>query len=156
MKSLSGSDALMSYGKFEVDFFSTSVLLYPNVKGRLRLIRARPTFYTISDNSNFSLGNVNRSLYTYCIVFEDVYHKERGYACIHSGGVQFLERTSKKVFIRARQNQFNQEKFFHIAPVCRIDIATDTNSASTRTYTENPFWYRQFNVRQFRIPGWGQ
>ena len=32
------------YGKLGVDFFSTSDLLYPNKKIRLRLVRARPNF----------------------------------------------------------------------------------------------------------------
>ena len=45
-------DVLMLYSKLRVDFFSTSELLYPNMKKRLRLIRARPNFYIISDNPN--------------------------------------------------------------------------------------------------------
>ena len=41
MKMLSRPDGFMLYGKLGVDFFSTSELLYPNMKIRLRLIRAR-------------------------------------------------------------------------------------------------------------------
>ena len=44
MKMLSRPDGFMLYGKLGVDFFSTSELLYPNIKIRLRLIRARPNF----------------------------------------------------------------------------------------------------------------
>ena len=40
MKMLSRPDGFMLYGKLGVDFFSTSELLYPNMKVRLRLIRA--------------------------------------------------------------------------------------------------------------------
>ena len=40
MKMLSRPDGFMLYGKWGVDFFSTSELLYPNMKIRLRLIRA--------------------------------------------------------------------------------------------------------------------
>ena len=44
MKLLSRPDGLMLYGKMGIDCFSTSELLYPNMKIRLRLIRARPNF----------------------------------------------------------------------------------------------------------------
>ena len=54
-------DGLMLYGELGVDFFSTSELLYPNMKIRLRLIRARPNFCMISDNTNVSLGIVDCS-----------------------------------------------------------------------------------------------
>ena len=62
MKMPSKPDGFMLYGKLGVDFFSTSELLYPNMKVRLRLIRARPNFYMISDNPNVSLGMVDCSL----------------------------------------------------------------------------------------------
>ena len=55
MKLLSRPDCFMLYGKLGIDFFSTSELLYPNMKIRLRLIRARPNFYMIGDNPNVSL-----------------------------------------------------------------------------------------------------
>ena len=64
MKMLSRPDGFMLYGKLGVDFFSTSDFLYPNTKVRLRLIRARPNLYMISDNPNVSLGIVDCSLYT--------------------------------------------------------------------------------------------
>ena len=62
MKMLSRPDGFMLYGKLGVDFFSTSELLYPNMKIRLRLIRARPYFHMISGNPNVSLGIVDCSL----------------------------------------------------------------------------------------------
>ena len=62
MKLLSRPDGFILYGKWGIDFFSTSKLLYPNMKIRLRLIRARPIFYMISGNPNVSLGNVDWSL----------------------------------------------------------------------------------------------
>ena len=64
MKLLSRPDGFMLHGKLRTDFFSTSELLYPNMKIRLRLIRARPKFYMISDNPNVSLRIVDCSLYT--------------------------------------------------------------------------------------------
>ena len=64
LKLLSRPDGFIFYGKLGIDFSSTSELLYPNMKVRLRLIRARPNFYMISDNPNVSLGTVDSSLYT--------------------------------------------------------------------------------------------
>ena len=77
MKMLSRPDGFMLYGKLGADFFSTSELLNPNMKKRLRLIRARPNFYMISDNPNVSLGTVDCSLYTRRIALKDDYHKKR-------------------------------------------------------------------------------
>ena len=45
MKLLSGPDVFMLYGKMVIDLFSTSELLYPNMKIRLRLILARPNLF---------------------------------------------------------------------------------------------------------------
>ena len=61
---LSRPDGFILYGKSRVDFFSTSELLYPNMKNRQRLIRARPKIYMISVNPNISLGIVDCSFYT--------------------------------------------------------------------------------------------
>ena len=76
MKMFSKPDGFMLYGKLEVDFFSTSELVYPNMKVRLRLIRARPNFYMISDNPNVSLGIADCSFYTRRIALKDDYHKK--------------------------------------------------------------------------------
>ena len=77
MKMLSRPDGFMLYGKLRVDFSSTSELLYPNMKIRLRLIRARPNFCMISDNPNVSLEIVGCSLYARSIALKDDYQKKR-------------------------------------------------------------------------------
>ena len=77
MKMFSRPDGFMLYGKLGVDFFTTSELLYPNMNVRIRLIRARPNFYMISDNPNVSLGIVDCSLYNRRITLKDDYHKKR-------------------------------------------------------------------------------
>ena len=74
MKTLSRLDGFRLKGKLADDFFSASELLYPNMKIRLRLIRARPKFYMISDNPNVSLGIVDCSIYTRRIALKDDYH----------------------------------------------------------------------------------
>ena len=73
---LSRPDGFMLYGKMRVDFFYTSELLYPIMKNRLRLIRARPNFYMISDNPNVSRGIADCSTYIRRIALKDDYHKK--------------------------------------------------------------------------------
>ena len=65
------------YGKLGIDFLTTSELLYPNMKVRIRLIRARPIFYMISENPHVSLGIVDCSLYIRRIMLKEDYHKKR-------------------------------------------------------------------------------
>ena len=153
-KMLSRPDGFMLYGKLGEDFFSTSELLYPNMKNRLRLIRARPNFYMIRDNPNVSLGIVDCSLYTRRIALKDDFLKKRldllAYTPVE---FNYLETLAKTFTIPARQNQFIQENIFNNAPVRRIAIAMNTNSAFTGFYTKNPFWYQEFDLRQIRILG---
>ena len=157
MKMFIRPDGFMLYGKLGIDFFSTSELLYPNMKVRIRLIRARPNFYMISDNLNVSLGIVDCSLYTRRIALKDDYHKKRmdmlAYAPVE---YNYMETLAKTFIIPARQNQFIQENIFNNAPIRRIAIAMNTNSAFTGSFTENPFWYQQFDLRQIRILRGGQ
>ena len=152
MEMLSTPDGFMLYGKLRADFFSTSESLYPNMKARLRLIGARPNFYMINDNPNVSLGKVDWSLYTRRFALKDDYHKKRmdmlAYTPVE---FNYLETLAKIFTIPARQSQFFQENVFNNAPVRRIAIAMNTNSAFTGSYSENPFWYQQFELRQNRI-----
>ena len=156
MKTRSRPD-FMLYGKLGVDFLSTSELLYPNMKIRLRLIRARPNFYKISDNPNVSLGFVDCSLYTRCIALKYDYRKKRldmlAYTLV---AFNYLKTLAKTFIIRARQNQLIRENIFNNAPVRRIAIAMNTNSAFIRFYTENPFWYQQFDLGHIRTIRGGQ
>ena len=157
MKMLNRPDGFMLYGKMGDDFFSTSELLYPNMKSGLRLIRARPNFYVVSDNPNVSLGIVDCSLYTRRIALKDDFHKKRidmlAYTLVE---FNYLETLAKTFIIPARQNQFIQENFFNYAPVRRIAIAKNTDSAFTGSFTENAFWYQQFDLRQIRLLRGGQ
>ena len=117
MKLLSRHDGFMLYGKLGIDFLSTSELLYPNMKTRLHLIRARPTFYLISDNPNVSLGIVDFSIHTRRIALKDDYHKKSidilAYAPVE---YSYLETLGKTFIMPARQNQFFQENYSTLLP----------------------------------------
>ena len=65
--------------------------------------------------------------------------------------INHLEPLAKTFIIAPKQNQFIQENIFKIAPVRRIAIPKNTNSALTGLYTQNPFWYQQFDLRHIRI-----
>ena len=105
LKMLSRTDGFMLYSKLGVDFFSFSEMLYPNMKVRLRLIRARPKFHMISDNPNISLGIVDCSLYTRRIAHRDDYHKKRTDMLAYTPvEFNYLEAIAKTFIIPARQN----------------------------------------------------
>ena len=83
-------------------------------------------------NPNASLAIVDCSLYTRRIALKDDYHKKRmdmlAYTHVE---FNYLETFPKTFIIPARQNQFIQENIFNNAPVRRIAIAMNTNSAFT-------------------------
>ena len=140
-----------------VDSFSTSELLHPIMKIRLRLIRATPNFYMISENPNVSLGIVDCSLYTRRIAFKDDYHYKRmdKFAYIPLE-FNYLETLAKTFIIPAEQNQFIQENMFNDVPVHQMAIAMNTNSAIFGSYIENPFWCQKFDLKQNRTLRVGQ
>ena len=111
----------------------------------------------IGDNSNVSLGIVDCSLYTRRIALKDDHHRKRmdmlAYTPVE---FNYLVTLAKTFIIPSRQNQFIQENIFNNAPVHRIAIAMNTNSAFTGSYTENPFWYQQFDLRHIILLRGGQ
>ena len=97
MKLYTRLDGFMLYGGLGIDFLTTSELLYPNMKVRIRLIRARPIFYIISENRNVSLGIVDCSLYTRLVMLREDYHKKRmsqlAYAPVEYSYMETLAKT---------------------------------------------------------------
>ena len=67
-----------------------------------------------------------------------------------------METLAKTFIFPARQNHFIHENISNKAPVRRIAIAKNTNSAFIGSNTENPFWYQHFDIRQTRILGGNQ
>ena len=112
MQMLSWPNGIMFYGKLGADFFyffSSSEMLNPNMKNRLRLIRAKTNFYKTSHNPNFSLGIFDFSLYTRRIALKDGYHKKRtdklAFTPVHFYNLEYLAKT---FIIPAIRNQLNQ------------------------------------------------
>ena len=106
-------DGFALNGKLAVDFFSTSELLYPNLKNRFRQIRARPIFYMISDNHNVSLGIFHCSIYTRRNALRDDYHKKvedmLAYTPVDFNYLKILANIFINLVI---QNQFIQKNNF--------------------------------------------
>ena len=155
MKMLSRPDGFMLYGKLGVDFLSIYEFQYPKMKIRLRLMRARPNFYMISDNPNVRLGIVDCSLYTPRAALKDDYHRIE-WTCwliLLWGSIiwKLLQRLSS--FLLDKTSSFNKNIFNNAR---RIAIAINKNSAFTGSYTEKPFWYQHFHLRQIRILRGGQ
>ena len=63
------------YGRLALDLFTYEKLLLPITKVRIKLIRARPNFYMLSDNPNFSLKFVDCSLFTRRILVAEPNHQ---------------------------------------------------------------------------------
>ena len=112
----------MLYGKLDIDSFSTSGLLYPNMKNRLRLIRARPNFHMNSDNPNVRFGIVDCSLYTRRFALKDDYHKKRmdmlAYAPVE---YNYLEILAKTFIIPAKKTNSFKKTFSKMLPFVELD-----------------------------------
>ena len=62
-----------------------------------------------------------------------------------------METIARTFIIPSGQNQFIQENVFNNAPIRRIAIAMNTNSAFTGHFQENPFHYQKFGLRELRV-----
>ena len=111
----------------------------------------------ISNKHIVSLSIVGCPIYTPPIALKDDYYRKRMdmLACnrVH---FKFSETRANIFIIPARQNKFSKKNIFNNAPVRRIAVAMNTNSAFTGSYTENPFWYQKFDFRQSKILRAGQ
>ena len=158
-KMLSRPDGFMLYGKLGVDFFSTSELLYANMKIRLRLIRARPNFYMISDNPNVSLGIVDCSLYTRRIAPKDVYHKKRmdmlAYTPVEFNYLE-IGNSCKDFYHSCQTKPVHSRKHFQQCSSSSDCYCNDYKLCIHWSHTENPFCFEQFELRQIRILRGGQ
>ena len=117
------------------------------MKVRIRLIRARPDSYMISENPKVSLGIVDCSLYTRRLMLKEDSHKQLT--------IQLSTTTWKNwqrfvTFMHDRTNLF-KKIYSNNAPLRPIAIAMNSMPAFAGSFAENPFWYQQFNKRDIRI-----
>ena len=141
------------YGRLAIDLFTCEKLLLPKTKVRIKLIRARPNFYMLSDNPNVSLKIVDCSLFTRRIlVAEPNHHCLQWNLEREPAHYNYMETIARTFIIPSCQNQFIQENvFFNKAPIRRIAVAMNTNLAVAGSFHENPFNYQQFHLRELKI-----
>ena len=63
----------------------------------------------------------------------------------------YMETIARIFIILSRQNQFIQENIFNNAPIRRVAVAMNTNSAVAGSFHKNPFSYQQFHLRELRF-----
>ena len=59
-----------------------------------------------------------------------------------------MEKIARTVNVTSSYNQFIQENLFSNAPIRRIAIALNRNSAFTGNFQESPFHYQKFGLRE--------
>ena len=148
-----GSRIIFSlYGRPAIDLFTCEKLLLPKTKVRIKLNRARPNLYMLSDNPNVSLKIVDCSLFTRRILVAEPSHQYLQWNLEREPAhYNFMETLARTFFIPTRQNQFIQEIVFNNAPIKMIAVAMNTNSAVAGSFHENPFNYQQFHLNELRI-----
>ena len=121
------------------------------MKAELELIRVGPVYYKSSNNPKISIGTVDRLSYNHRIALKDEYHKKRMDMLAYTPlKANYLETVANFSIISAKENHCIQENVFFQWSSSSYAIAMNTNSAFCGSYTENPFWYQQFDTRQFR------
>ena len=105
----------------------------------------------VSYNPHVSLKVLDCSLFTRRVVVNEVYHQTIKYELTHQPACyKFKETIARTFIIPSGQNQFIQENVFKNAPIRRIAIAMNTNSAFTGHFQQNPFHYQKFGLRGLR------
>ena len=139
IKILSRPDGFMLYGKLGADLFSSFELLYPFMKVKLRLIKARPIFYMIFDNPNVSLRTVDCSFALLSWYWSQgfLWRKRMEMLAYTSVDYNYVEPLAKTIILPAKQNRFLQENFLNKAAIGPVAIRININSAFTGSYTEN-------------------
>ena len=140
------------YGNLAIDLFQCEKLLLPNTKVRLKLSLSRPNFYIVSYNPHVSLKVLDCSLFKRRVVVNEVYQQTIKYQITHQPACyNFMETIARTFIIPSGRNQFIQENVFNNAPIRRVAIAMNTNSAFTGRFQENPFHYQKLGLRELRI-----
>ena len=106
----------------------------------------------ISHNPHVLLKVFDCSLFTRLVVVIEVYQQNIKYQLTQQTACfNFMETITHTFIIPSGQNQFIQENFFNNAPIRRIAIAMNTNSAFTGYCQENLSHYQKFGLRELII-----
>ena len=106
----------------------------------------------ISYNPHVSLKVLDCSRFTRRVVVNEVYHQTVKYQLTHEPNwYNFKETIARTIIILSGLNKFIQKNYFNNAPIRRIAIAMNTNSAFTGNFQENPFHYQKFGLRELRM-----
>ena len=93
--------------------FTYEKLLLPKIKVRIKLIRARPNFHTLSDNPNVGLKIVDCSLFTRRVLVTEPNHQSLQWNLEREPAhYNYMETIARTFIIPSRQNHFIQERCF--------------------------------------------
>ena len=105
----------------------------------------------LSDNPNVSLNIVDCSLFTRRVLVAEPNHQYLQWNLEREPAqYNYMETIARTLIIPSRRIQFIQEKIFNNAPIRRIAVAMNTNSAVAGPFHENPFSYQQFHLTELR------
>ena len=145
------------YVRLAIDLFTCEKLLLSKTKVRIKLTRARPNFYMLSDNPNFSLKIADFSLFTRKILVAEPNHQYLQWNLEREPAhYNYIETIARTFITPSRQNQFIQENVFNNAPIRRIAVAMNTNSAVAGSFHKNSSNYQEFHLRELRNIGGGR
>lgn len=148
-------EEIVLYGRLAIDVFTCDKLLLPNINVRIRLIRSRPAFYlfTESTSSTTIIADIKEaSLYTRQVAVDDrVFRSITTNLQKEPARYNFTEVLPKTFIIPSGQNQYIQENIFNNAPIRRLALAMNSNSAFSGTKKSNPFHYQKFGLREIKI-----
>ena len=122
-KMFSRPDGFMLFSEFGVKSLHTSKMLYPSLKIRLQLIRARKNFHMISDNANVTFELLNNRFTLIILLSRIIVTKNMDKLAFMLVEFNCLETLARTFIFPAKENQFIQENIFNKALVRRIAIA---------------------------------
>ena len=109
----------------------------------------------LSDNPNVSLKIVDCSLFTRRILVAEPNHQYLQWNLEREPALyNYMETIARTFIIPSPQNHFIQENVFNNAPIRRIAVSMNTNSAVAGSFHGNLFNNQQFHLRELRII-WG-
>ena len=105
-----------------------------------------------TDNPNVSLKIVDCSLFTRRILVAEPNHQYLQCNLKREPAhYNYMETIARTFIFPSRQNQLIQENVFNNAPIRRLAVAMNTNSAVAGSFHEKRFNYQQFHLRELEI-----